>query len=193
MNSNNISNQFAENYDKQCLKYGWFSPEILFGLSYEYIKSDHSLLDIGIGTGLSSELFHKAGLQIYGIDSSQEMLKICASKNITKGLKKHDLQTIPIPYSDKSFNHIIVNGVFHLLGNIASLIGETSRLIKNDGILSFTFEEIKQKSSDGYINSNIDGISERTNEKSGIKSYRHSPSYIDNLLKVNKFISIWEY
>ncbi len=188
MNSNIISNQFAENYDKQCLKYGWFSPEILFGLSYEYIKPNQTLLDIGIGTGLSSVLFQKAGLVIYGIDGSEKMLKICTSKEISDNLKKHDIQNIPLPYSDKFFHHISANGVFHLLGDLAPLINQASRLIKADGIFSFTFEKLKPESLNGYNKSNIDGISEKINQKSGIKSYRHSPSYIENLLKINKFI-----
>ena len=71
-----ISREFAEGYDKQSLKYGWLGPEILFGLSYEYLNPGNTMLDIGIGTGLSSIPFHKAGLKIFGVDRSDEMLKI---------------------------------------------------------------------------------------------------------------------
>ena len=182
-----ISEEFAEEYDRQSLKYGWFSPEIIFGLTFEYINTGQSLLDIGIGTGLSSELFHKAGLQVYGLDSSEKMLNICRSKNITIELKNHDLQVTPFPYPDRSFHHIVVNGVFHLIKDLTPIIDETSRLVKNNGILSFTFEENRPVQSDEYRKSDINGISEMINKDSGVRSYRHKNNYIEELLKRNKF------
>ena len=97
-----------------------------------------------------------------------------------------------MPYQDKSFHHITVNGVFHLLSNLAPVMGEISRMIKDEGILSFTFEEEKPDSSDGYHDFSIDGISEKINGKSGVKSYRHSVDYIKNLLKINQFVLLKE-
>jgi ubiquinone/menaquinone biosynthesis C-methylase UbiE len=191
MNSNKnvtITREFAAGYDNQGREYGWFSPEILFGLSYEYIKPGQTLLDIGIGTGLSSELFHKAGLHIYGIDGSEEMLDMCKSKNITVELKQHDLLEIPLPYPNASFHHVMVNGVFHLLGDIEPLLGETARLIEDGGIFGFTYDEQKPGEPDGYVDSGIEGISEKINEKSGVKSFRHGDGYIAALLKTNGFV-----
>jgi ubiquinone/menaquinone biosynthesis C-methylase UbiE len=182
-----ITREFAAGYDNQSREYGWFSPEILFGLSYEYIKPGQTLLDIGIGTGLSSVLFHKAGLHIFGIDGSREMLDICESKNIAVELKQHDLLEIPLPY-DASFNHVMVNGVFHLLGDIEPLLGETARLIKDGGIFGFTYDQQKPGEPDGYVDFGIDGIWEKINEKSGVKSFRHGDHYIDALLKTNGFV-----
>ncbi|MEN8153299.1 MAG: class I SAM-dependent methyltransferase [Acidobacteriota bacterium] len=187
-NNTVISRKFAEGYDRQSQEYGWVSPEILFGLGHEYLKPGNIMLDVGTGTGLSSLPFHKAGVQIYGIDGSKEMLKICASKNIAIELKKHDLSIIPIPYQDKFFHHITVNGVFHLLSDLAPLMGEISRMVKDEGILSFTYEEEKPDSSDGYFNSGIEGITEKINKESGVRSYRHSFDYINNLLELNQFV-----
>jgi ubiquinone/menaquinone biosynthesis C-methylase UbiE len=191
MNSNKnvtITREFAAGYDNQSREYGWFCPEILFGLSYKHIKPGQTLLDIGIGTGLSSELFHKAGLQIYGIDGSEEMLEICESKNIAVELKQHDLLDIPLPFPDASFNHVMVSGVFHLLGDLDPLFAETARLIKDGGIVGFTYDERKPGDPDGYIDFGINGISEKVNEKSGVKSYRHGDSYIEGLHQTYGFV-----
>jgi hypothetical protein len=52
----------ATQYENQAAEIAWHGHEIMFGLMYEFVKPDETLLDIGIGTGLSSFLFHKAGL-----------------------------------------------------------------------------------------------------------------------------------
>jgi ubiquinone/menaquinone biosynthesis C-methylase UbiE len=73
--------QSASEYDTQAKLSNWLGPEAVFGLTYEYVKPGQSLLDLGIGSGLSSILFHKTGLRIYGLDGSGEILKVCAAKN----------------------------------------------------------------------------------------------------------------
>jgi 2-polyprenyl-3-methyl-5-hydroxy-6-metoxy-1,4-benzoquinol methylase len=72
--------QSAIEYDSQARVTNWFGPRVVFGLAYEFIKPDDSLLDLGIGSGLSSVLFHQAGLKVFGLDGSSEVLKICKSK-----------------------------------------------------------------------------------------------------------------
>ena len=66
-------------YDKRVKEYGWVGSEVAFGLAYEYTSPAQTILDIGIGTGLGSILFHKAGMFIYGLDNSDAMLDICQS------------------------------------------------------------------------------------------------------------------
>ncbi len=76
--------EFAEKYDGAVKKQKWYGAEILFGMVYEYLKTNDKILDIGIGTGLSATAFHKAGLEIYGLDYSEEMLEACKQKNIAE-------------------------------------------------------------------------------------------------------------
>ncbi len=46
-------------YDQEAEATGWFGSEILFGLSFKFVQTRQTILDLGIGTGLSAELFHK--------------------------------------------------------------------------------------------------------------------------------------
>jgi hypothetical protein len=51
----------AAAYDARAQEYDWRGPEVAFGLSYRYVQPGESLLDIGIGTGLSSYLRNQSG------------------------------------------------------------------------------------------------------------------------------------
>ena len=54
--------------------------EVLFGLAYEYLSPGDAVLDIGIGTGLSSFLFYKAGLKVYGLTAQKRCLGYAGKK-----------------------------------------------------------------------------------------------------------------
>jgi len=125
-------------YDRITHEYGYYSPDILFGLCFEYIRSSERLLDIGIGTGLSAYPFAKAGLQVSGLDFSLEMLNAVRLKEITVDLKQFDIRNKPWPYPDGYFNHIVACGVLHFQADLAPIFLEASRVVRSGGILAFT-------------------------------------------------------
>ena len=59
--------EFVEKYDDAIKKQKWYGSEILFGMIDEFMKANDTILDIGIGTGLSEKEFNKAGLEATGI------------------------------------------------------------------------------------------------------------------------------
>ena len=62
-----IYEEISCKYDELSKKYMWYSPQILFGLHFKYIYPDQDLLDLGIGTGQSSELYKKYGFVSIGV------------------------------------------------------------------------------------------------------------------------------
>jgi len=127
----------AAKYDQQARDYRWFGHNVLFGMSFEYVNPNDRLLDLGIGTGLSSQTFAEIGLEIFGVDGSVEMLDACRSKGFAKELKQFDLKSGPLPYSDGYFNHAICCGVLHFFGDVEPLFREVSRVMKPGGIFAF--------------------------------------------------------
>lgn len=171
--------KYAKEYDDQIRNFNCNIAEVLFGLSYEFIKKGESILDVGIGTGISSRLFYLTGLTVFGIDGSVEMLKICEKKGIAKELIEKDILTLPWPFQDNMFNHVICCGVFHFLGDLDTLFEEIYRVQKSDGIFAFT---IMNDLGDPCEENNYDKRIE-----DGLNIYSHTESYINDLLKNNHY------
>ncbi len=129
---------YAADYDNQVRVYDCYLADALFGMSYEYVHPGDSLLDVGIGSGLSSILFAKAGLSVYGMDFSPVMLDLCRAKGFAKELKQHNIQEAPWPYPAEAFDHVMCCGVMHFLSDLEPVFNETRRVIRAGGIFAFT-------------------------------------------------------
>ncbi len=178
-----LADEFAADYDKTISEDNWIGPQILFMQLNEYLQPKSKILDLGIGTGVSSLLFKGEEHLITGIDGSENMLKICETKNIAENLVLHDLEKPPFPLKNKTFDAAISNGVFHLIHPIAPLFSEVSRMLVRGGYFAFTFE----KSTDLEDSTEIEpGIWEKKT-KTGVLTYKHSTDYIFKILKQNNF------
>jgi ubiquinone/menaquinone biosynthesis C-methylase UbiE len=131
------SDQFADVYDSMALECEAWAGECCFGMMYEYIGPGQRLLDLGIGTGLSSALFARAGVEVHGIDSSEALLERCRKKGFAKRLRVHDLGQ-PLPYGDAEFDHAVCVGVTHFLEDVAPLFAEVVRVLRPGGTFALT-------------------------------------------------------
>jgi predicted TPR repeat methyltransferase len=178
--------QSAVAYDEQARVTHWFGPEVVFGLTYEFIKPGDSLLDLGIGSGLSSILFHKAGVHIYGLDGSSDILEICASKGFATEVKQHDLRDLPLPYTSHFFDHVISVAVLNSFQDLEALLQEIARIIKRHGIFAFTVEDQQPGQGGSYAINRVD-VSEKARDEMAVTLFRHRGEYIAHLLDQNGF------
>jgi len=173
-------------YDKNAEKAKWLDPAIVFGMAYRFVKPGDHLLDIGIGTGLSSQLFHKAGIEIYGIDFSPKMLACCRSKHLAKDLKEHDLSITPYPYEADSMDHAVCTGVTHLFADLAPIFQEIGRILKTGGIFAFVVPDCREgKPREIQIDS-------RHSPKEKITIFSYSRAHINRLLDSFGFTRIFD-
>jgi predicted TPR repeat methyltransferase len=182
----NTVNDFASSYDDYIQKCNWVGNDILFGLMFEYIQPNRTMLDIGIGTGLSSSLFSTYGMTIYGIDGAQKMLNISANKRIAKEIRQVDLTKDEVWFEFKTFDFAISHGVFHLIGDLKNIVRQTAKILNINGYFGFTYAGLRAN-DDGFKELTEDGIYEHKNLASGLMEYRHSENYINSLLEVNGF------
>lgn len=184
-NSIAVHNSNAEEYDCQVKQFNSHIHDVLFGMSYEYINKTGNLLDIGIGTGLSSILFSKAGMNVYGIDGSKAMLDECCKKYFAKELTEHNLQNMPLPYTDSMFDFVISCGVLHFFGDISSLFKEMGRVLKENGYLAFTIalSENEEVITPAIISNKFIKLQTEW----GISIFKHSDHSINELALQNGF------
>jgi predicted TPR repeat methyltransferase len=153
---------------------------------HEHLEQGHELLDLGIGTGLSTVPFARAGLVVCGLDGSQKMLNQCAAKGIAAELKKHDICSGPIPFDDDSFDHVVASGLFHLIGELGDVFSEVARVMRGSGAFGFSLEVLQPDlTSEGNLLT--DGLLEIKNEVSGVVAYLHSHNLIKGLLEKTGF------
>lgn len=173
MNENDYKEN-ASQYDDQVKEYDSYGHDVVFGMSFEYVKQNEKILDLGIGTGLASIKFSKIGLKVYGLDISEDMLNICRTKSFAEELKLHNLSDNRIPYNDDYFDHIICCGVFHFIGDLRNIFSEASRLMKEGGIFAFTISP--DDKTEEYV---------KQMTAWGVPIYKHSPGFIKKLLDIN--------
>jgi len=164
-------------YDEEAEATGWYGPEVAFGLTYAYVQPGQSILDIGIGTGLGSVLFRKAGLEVYGMDISPQMIEACRSKGFTS-LQLHDLTKPPYPYNSESMDHAICSGVLNFFSDLAPIFQEVGRILRNGGLFVFVIGDRNEDEEH-----EITVGAEHTKSDRTVTMYKHSPQQIDNWIK----------
>ena len=171
----------AADYDHLSQQHQWQAPELLFHYLSKYARRGTRLLDIGVGTGISSQRFHEKGVELYGLDNSSDMLSICEVKGIFKKLLLFDLLSEEIPYPDESFDFIVCSGVLPFFPSLDELFTKVSRVVKRSGFFAFTF--IENSKNDKLYISEI---------RSEVNIYHHSKDYINSLANRWKFTSLFE-
>src|SRR3989344_769736 len=118
-------------------EHSWRLPEA-YSLILDYfkefcIKPGQKILDIGYGSGYFLKAADEAGLDTYGIDISEEGMKIAQKSSPNSKLyvgKGEDL-----PFEDNFFDHVACIGVLEHFMDIEKGIKEMKRVIKPGGTL----------------------------------------------------------
>jgi len=165
-----ISQYEAEQYDEQCRQMEWRGHEALFDMTFEYLTPGQSVLDLGIGTGLNAVLYHKAGLDVYGVDNSEEMLGVCTRKGVARGVKVCDLSQPGWPCERETFDHVTSCGLFHFIGDLDIVFAEVRRALKASGTFGFTVKGV------------IDGKTEYVDSEYKMRIYCHDEDVVDRLI-----------
>lgn len=115
---------WANGYDRtvqECVEsseYPFAGYKEVLNTIYDKIKSadGKTVLDIGFGTGVLTKRLYDEEIKIYGIDFSDEMIKLAKAKMPDAVLLKHDFtKGLPSELKEKKFDFIISTYAIHHL------------------------------------------------------------------------------
>lgn len=125
-------------YDKDLEKRGWLVPQAISqNLIANQMTFFRNFLDLGCGTGLLGKNLKENNIRInllIGVDISEGLLTVAASKNIYTRLVQADAEKLP--FKTNVFDGAATSGVLGLIGTTA--FNETVRVVKRGGILALT-------------------------------------------------------
>lgn len=90
------------------------------------VKPDETLLDVGCGTGIATELFN---CKKTGVDPAKDLLAQCKFKTINVGAES-------LPFPDKSFDYVISITAVHNFHSIQKGIEQMFRVAKDVVVIS---------------------------------------------------------
>lgn len=131
--------RWSRKYDRSILHRIVFnrSHNLFFRELLPHIKKDAKVLDVGCGTGKFAYRLWSVtkGVEIHGIDISNEMIERAKAKvnDETIDFKVGDVEELP--YESKTFDIVTCSNSFHHYPNQKKAISEMRRVLKDDGKL----------------------------------------------------------
>jgi ubiquinone/menaquinone biosynthesis C-methylase UbiE len=155
---NKISNQyneFASDYVEENSKYNSKSNACfyrLLGTSMHY----HKLLDVACGDGTDLKRYSALGVYTFGIDASEEMVKLARINaphaKILSGVMEN------LPYVDDFFDLVTSKYAIQTSPDVPKVLSEMTRVLKSGGILQYLavhplrqFMEKKKNGKDYFL------------------------------------------
>lgn len=181
-NGERVYDNMADTYDEAANAVEWKGPSLVFGLMADRIRPGQTVLDIGIGTGLGSEPFFRAGLRVFGMDIDNSMLEVCKKKEIATLLVRHDLTQFPYPFGDRSVDHVISTGTFHFFPDLDSIFKEVGRILPEGGGFCFTIGDRSPEEPAEII-----AGPEHTGTDTAVTMYCHTQGQVAGWLEKNRF------
>lgn len=125
--------------DSASRKYEYITNSVEWIFSKFYCKESDTLLDLGCGPGIYSELFSKAKFNVTGIDFSERSIDYARKRAISKNLPIEYIcrDYLEIDYKDAFDIVTLIYCDFGVLSpkNRKVLLSKIKKALKNDGIL----------------------------------------------------------
>lgn len=136
----NDYNQIAEDFSSSRHRV-WEEINFLF----DDIKPNDDVLDSGCGNGRYSPLMKQRGGRYFGIDNSDQLIRIAQSRYPEENFQAADV--LNLPFADNFFDKIYSIAVLHHIPSNAlrlQFFEEAKRALKKDGLLVLTVWKFKR-------------------------------------------------
>ena len=135
--------RFAPDYDRSMGDdLGFAAPRLLAEALEEHLGAPRAALDVldmGCGTGLSGERLRPWARKLVGIDLSEDMLRLAATRGAHDELVRAEL-TGWLGQCSQRFELIVACDVLIYFGELAPILERAASLLCEGGMLAFTLE-----------------------------------------------------
>jgi ubiquinone/menaquinone biosynthesis C-methylase UbiE len=130
---------WADDYDQTLRQWRYEAPEQVAERLRERLAPEAVVLDAGCGTGLSGIALARAGFTtIDGMDVSARSLDSAREQGVYRDLAHVDMQALPLPYADNSYDGLICVGVMTYVPDSDAILREFRRILKPGGCMVLT-------------------------------------------------------
>ena len=130
---NSFADDFSKNQDSG-ENSNRFNREIFYS-HLDFLKPGVKLIDLGCGDGTDLVYYKKLGANIYGLDTSEELLKIAEKKLSEVKLKVGLFENIP--FEDNYFDAVLSKYAIMTSANMEPVFKEIHRVLKPGGMMMY--------------------------------------------------------
>lgn len=95
------------------------------------------VLDVGCGGGLLANHLARAGLEVHGLDASQDSLNVAQQYDETRRVRYLRGDALHLPYDDASFDVVCAMDFLEHVEDPARVIREAARVLRPNGLFFF--------------------------------------------------------
>ena len=131
---------FAEtgSVDETFEQWGYVGPQTAAAIMLNYVPTDGRVLDAACGSGLTGVALARLGYAVVeGIDISARLLEIAETTGAYRRLRRVDMQSLPLPFDDDSFDAVSFIGALTYF-ETADILRELSRVVRSGGHVVFS-------------------------------------------------------
>lgn len=135
-----IYDDWAGSYDETLESWDYRAPTQAAEMLRDAAPAGSILLDVGCGTGLTGLALRLAGFvgPIDGIDLSSTSLREAERHDVYRSLTAVDLQTLPLPILDDTYDALLCVGVLTYIPDSESVLREFARGVRSGGRILVT-------------------------------------------------------
>lgn len=131
--------EMADHYDDTLAGWQYRAPEDACDLLTPHLAEHARVLDVGCGTGLMGRaLMRRGAFHVDGIDISDASLRHAEARGCYARLIRHDLQALPLPVQDNSYDAAAAVGVMSYIADAPALMRDLCRAVRPGGLITFT-------------------------------------------------------
>ncbi|MBD3209649.1 class I SAM-dependent methyltransferase [Candidatus Woesearchaeota archaeon] len=126
--------KFAKTFVEGTDTHNAISRKEYYTMLIDIAMKGKTILDVGCGDGYDIKLFEQQGAHCYGIDASNELVRLASDNtqaNIITGNMEH------LPYEDQTFDLVVSKYALQASTKVPQVLAEMDRVLKPGGTMAY--------------------------------------------------------